>query len=1288
MATLKVRCPNCDASIRRNIEAVDEPTDLSLTCPKCGIEFTAIAEPEAAPPKQDRKPIKTSKRRDDEDDEETPRKKKKKKQESRSNTPLIAGVAGGILLLIGGVVAAVLAFGGSKDKGKDTVKADSSPSQSSGQMPGGPNPGPSYGPGQRPTPGSGNTSPNTSTPTNPSTNSPTGPGQATGPTGPGAALNQNPGTTSPAAGPGPKKNSNEDANLPPLPPPPKLRLHGPEASVGGTIESTDKPRLTVPLSPDEDPFVRARTFRIEGTPPPLPKLPPVNQRPVLALDSGGHTAFIRNVFIAPAIYKITDQTFAGLKSASASDAVLTKLTPLKNKEFTRGDLMAEIYKALSPDEMKQFRSLIEKLAATPIEERVITVGEDKAVRVWDIKSGTTINTIRLPAGVGEEGSLQAAALSPKGNRLAVGGISLKTAKPNAYPIFIINLETGALIKTINTSFNAVQSLHFSSEGNRLAAGSSTGTVQVFDVNTGAQVDRSDPPIELPVMEVRFNPTPKSRVLAVLYANATIRVVDLSNPSRSATLKASDIKPITLAWSNDAKFIAVGGHSGDIRIFNAGDGTELRTIPNRTHLGHTVGMSQIQFLPGDREFVCGGSAGWAGVIERDTGKVKVAFTQNSNTIHAVACSVDGKSIATCGGNQNEVYVWSSADGKVISRLCGAGKGIWGIGWAKDGKSIGWGTKNKVEDVDGNCPLEEIFRLDDLGPGGPSFQTRFQQQLTTDETYTAVLIPFRNTRTNEVRKKLVITIGKNAPREMPDLPGGEPIMSLSVLPGRGKVVIGGSQSLYLADPQTMELKQMVGTTGSTLSIAPSPDGKYFVTGSSDQIIRIWQLEMEEPVMSIFIAGRDWVAWTQEGFYACSSHGEQLLAWQINNTAYKMPQVFPAARFRASLYQPAIIKYLIPAGRLQFAMAMAQKFDKALVQTTSVADVLPPQATLDASIAEDLIIDRDSFTIKASAKGSEKQPITAMRLLVDGRPFQGTKGIKRFDTPSETAEALWDVPFSPGQHSVAVIAETAVSRGMTKTATITRKGEVPKPNLYMLAMGISDYPGDMKLNFAASDAVLLADTFQTKCRGAFANIEVRVLTDKLATRKGIQNGLDWLASKMTAKDVGIVSFSGHGTRDPNNKFYLVTYDIDPRDPFHTCLAGEELKSRLDNMPGRLVAILDACHSGDVAERVRPPVSSDSLVQDLASEDSGVVVMCASLGREYSLESKISKAGFFTLGIVEGLSGWADIDEDGVVNISELDKFALARVRQLSHGQQNSIISLPPGIRPFPLATVSKSQ
>ena len=135
------------------------------------------------------------------------------------------------------------------------------------------------------------------------------------------------------------------------------------------------------------------------------------------------------------------------------------------------------------------------------------------------------------------------------------------------------------------------------------------------------------------------------------------------------------------------------------------------------------------------------------------------------------------------------------------------------------------------------------------------------------------------------------------------------------------------------------------------------------------RIWQPEQEDPFLSIFVAGQEWIAWTPQGYYACSPHGEELVAWQVNSTAFKFPHVYPAARFRPSMYQPAMLKYLIPAGELRLAIAMARKYDKALVETTNIADIIPPEVTIDSPAPADtgatMVIDQGTFAVKATAR-----------------------------------------------------------------------------------------------------------------------------------------------------------------------------------------------------------------------------------------------------------------------------------------------------------------------------------
>src|SRR5262249_27768245 len=145
----------------------------------------------------------------------------------------------------------------------------------------------------------------------------------------------------------------------------------------------------------------------------------------------------------------------------------------------------------------------------------------------------------------------------------------------------------------------------------------------------------------------------------------------------------------------------------------------------------------------------------------------------------------------------------------------------------------------------------------------------------------------------------------------------------------------------------------------------------------------------------------------------------------------------------------------------------------------------------------------------------------------------------------------------------------------------GDGSLPNLYVLAVGVSEYPGKLKLNFAASDAVMLSRALEGQRGKAFAAVDVKLVTDREATRRGSAEGLNWLAQRMTARDVAVIFFSGHGDRDERGNFFLVPVDIDMRNPEGTLVPGDLFKKALESMPGRLIFVMDACHSGSVAEQ-----------------------------------------------------------------------------------------------------------
>jgi WD40 repeat protein len=899
---------------------------------------------------------------------------------------------------------------------------------------------------------------------------------------------------------------------------------------------------------------------------------------------------------------------------------------------------------------------------TPDADRVVSVGEDKSVRAWDMASGETAYVVRLPAGPDVEGTPFAAAMSPDGKLLAVGGIPLGLGK-SGFPFYVLSVETGELVAAVTGARDIVRALDFSADGKQLAVGTVRGVLQVYDFPSKKWVYEVLAHTSH-VSRVRFNP--KKAVVATVGHDKEVKVWALANRTNfAAQMKLAAQGPNDADWTSDGTTLAVGCTSGEVPLYDAA-GALQKTVPPVLENGkHPIQVTRLRFLPDDRHLVFGGVAsfGWAGITDTDTGKRPVIVRDHSNTVMAANCSADGLLAVTAGGENNEILVWDAKTGALVRRFQSASKGLWAVGWGKDGKSLAWGTTNGFG-ADGLCAIEQTFRLDEFLPGPRPKPGDYARHVRADGAYSI-----------KVENFFEFTVSENGKPLYKHKSRADRIYSVTLLPGKG-IVVGASGSMYLLDTKTGNLiRHYRGDGGLTTALAPAPDGRYFVSGSTDQVVRVWAPDREEPVLSLFAVAREWIAWTPQGYYACSPYGERLIAWQVGGGIDRLPAVHPAVRFRASLYQPALVKYLIPAGDTRLALAMANAFDRQSVALTGLADVLPPGVTVTApATATDKPV-----AVRAAAEGTEKNPIVAMRLLVDGRPFEGAAGVKKFDKKVK-AEATWNVTLGPGAHTLAVLAESPVSKGMSPAVTVTRAGPAGRPNLYVLAVGVSAYPGSMKLNYAASDALLLTRTLQEQSRKVFGKIEMKVLTDKDGTKQNMREGLDWLKSKMSAKDVGIFFFSGHGGRDDGTgKFYLIPVDVG-RDIDKTCFSGEELKSRLEDMPGRLVAILDACHSGAVTEI--KPAQADNLVRDLMTDDYGVVVLASSLGRECSLESSMTRAGFYTLGLSEGLRGKADFNRDGVVFLNELERYAALRVQQLSGGQQNPTMGRPPTVKPFAIA------
>jgi hypothetical protein len=326
---------------------------------------------------------------------------------------------------------------------------------------------------------------------------------------------------------------------------------------------------------------------------------------------------------------------------------------------------------------------------------------------------------------------------------------------------------------------------------------------------------------------------------------------------------------------------------------------------------------------------------------------------------------------------------------------------------------------------------------------------------------------------------------------DLETGAPLRTLKghtslvfsvAISGDGRRALTGSSddTAILWDLETARAIQTYHDhNGCVSSVTFAPKSSLLVTASDDGTVRFWSPGREDMLFGFLNAGDDWLAWTPEGYYNCSPNGERLIAWKVDGETPGSYRIVSPDQFHKTFYRPDLFRHLFREGDLTRALAAADRERGPAAKPTDLPHALPPYATL-LSPRQDIDIEAETLTVEAVAYSNGDQPVTRLRLQVDGRPYDG--GRSDFDVPEARpgeVKRSWMVNFDPGEHTIQFIAESAVSEGRSKVIRVRRKSVVETlPRLFVLAVGISDYENEglrKDVYYAAADARKFADTVE---------------------------------------------------------------------------------------------------------------------------------------------------------------------------------------------------------------------
>jgi WD40 repeat protein len=352
-----------------------------------------------------------------------------------------------------------------------------------------------------------------------------------------------------------------------------------------------------------------------------------------------------------------------------------------------------------------------------------------------------------------------------------------------------------------------------------------------------------------------------------------------------------------AFSPDGKYIATASYDKTARLWDAATGKELHEFTGFPSQVHAVAFSPDgKYLLTGSSLDAPGAAGEGPVRLWDvsSGEEVRRFEGHTGSVWAVAYSQDGRYILS-GGRDKTARLWDAATGRQLQTFSGHTAAIGSVALSPDEQYVataGEDNTARLWDAHTGKELHE-FTGYSAWVGSVAFSADGKQLLifvqdgsvqTWDVASKQKLLSFTNCSNPEFSPDgKFIAAGCNTGLLFLDALSGALVRryagntdGISAFSPDGKYFLSGGSNntlqLWQVQPDPPSL-QFIGHTDKVTSVAYSPDGKYILTGSFDKTVRLWDAQTGAPVRSFLghTAAVGSVAFSPDGKWALSGSGD---------------------------------------------------------------------------------------------------------------------------------------------------------------------------------------------------------------------------------------------------------------------------------------------------------------------------------------------------------------------------------------------------------------------------------
>lgn len=471
---------------------------------------------------------------------------------------------------------------------------------------------------------------------------------------------------------------------------------------------------------------------------------------------------------------------------------------------------------------------------------------------------------------------------------------------------------------------------------------------------------------------------------------------------------------------------------------------------------------------------------------------------------------------------------------------------------------------------------------------------------------------------------------------------------------------------------------------------------ITSSYDGTIKFLDISNKNEIASLVTFGDfDRIFITPDNYYHASKGALKGVAF------YKNTQVYSFDQFDLQYNRPDIVYKNLKIATHD----LLTNYKLAYTKRLSKLNLSINNLSIDASTAPYFEV-KNEIPIKTKSNSvnfkiyafDNNYKLTSLDILVNGVPVFGKNGMDLKNYNSNIFKQDIPVELSLGRNILQLSVKNEKGfESMKKEYEIFYQGPKIKPDLYFVAIGASHYENEQyNLDYAAKDALDITSLITSREK-TYNKMNTLILLDNKNTRSKILEIHNFLKDSKV-DDVVIIFLAGHGVIDENLDYYFATYDMDFLTPSNKGIPYYEFENILDNIKSRKkLLIIDACHSGEFdkeeiqletrlikegeikfrsggVEVNKQAIVGSKSIFDLSKflfadfrENSGAIVISSAGGAEYALESDKWNNGVFTYSLLLGIQERkADLNNDGKIMVSELQRYIYKKVPELTDGKQ----------------------